>query len=364
MKIEAAVSREGTPCPEIESLDLEEPRAGEVLVRMVACGICHTDLNVHALPRTPKPIVLGHEGAGIVERVGPGVSSLAPGDHVVLSSSWCGQCPSCVRGAHTYCYELMPRNFGGLRPDGTSPLSRNGQIIHARFFGQSSFATYSLADEHCAVKVPKELPLDLLAPLGCGVQTGAGAVLNSFRVRPGDTIAIFGTGGVGLSAVMAAQLVGAARIIAIDVVPARLALAKELGATDTIDATREDPVQAIRAIAPRGVNFSFNTTRLPAVFTQALACLAPLGVAGFVGAPQEPWAPEMFHILSGGRTLRGIIGGDSTPSLFIPMLTDYFRQGRFPLDRLIRHYPFERIADAFRDCAAGVTVKPVLRFSR
>jgi aryl-alcohol dehydrogenase len=371
MKIQAAVSRDATRPPVLEPLDIEEPRAGEILVRMVATGICHTDISVHERDRSPKPIVLGHEGAGIVERVGSGVTRLAPGDPVILSSNSCGECPSCRQNAHSYCYEVMPRNFGGRRPDGSTPLSRDGAPINARFFGQSSFATYSLADERSAVKAPSDLPLEIMGPLACGVMTGAGAVINSLQVRPGQSIAIFGTGAVGLSAVMAAKIVGATRIIAVDVVPARLALAVELGATDAINvsagntsagnASAANAAQIIKELTRYGVDFTFNTTRTPAVFSQALESLAPRGVAGFVGAPFEPWTPDMFQILGGGRTLRGIIGGDSSPGLFIPLLIEYYRQGRLPFDRLIRFYPFEAIAQAFADCEHGTTIKAVLR---
>lgn len=364
MKIQAAISREGVHRPSIETVDLEDPRPGEILVRSVASGICHTDLGVHARPG-PKPIVLGHEGAGIVERVGAGVTKLTPGDHVVMSVNYCGQCPNCLRNAHSYCYEVMPRNFGGLRPDGTSPVSQDGQRVFARFFGQSSFASYVLADERAAVKVPKDLPLEILGPLGCGITTGAGAVINSFKLSAGQSIAVFGSGAVGLSAVMAAKLIGAVRIIAVDVVPERLDLAIELGATDVVNSSASDPVEAIRKITRHGVDFSFNTTRLPAVFTQAVMSLAPQGVAGFVAAPPPgtPWMPDLFHLLSGGRTLRGILGGDSSPQVFIPMLIDYFRQGRMPFDRLIRFYPFADIGQAFEDIETGRTVKPVLRFA-
>jgi aryl-alcohol dehydrogenase len=372
MKIQAAVSRDAARVPEIETLDIEEPRQGEILVRIVATGVCHTDINVHERDRSPKPIVLGHEGAGIVERVGSQVTRLAPGDPVILSANFCGECPSCRQNAHSYCYEVMPRNFGGR--------------INARFFGQSSFATYALADERSAVKAPADLPLEIMGPLACGVMTGAGAVINSLQVRPGQSIAIFGTGAVGLSAVMAAKIVGATRIIAIDVVPARLALALELGATDVIDvsaggasaghaavrdastgntsvgqAATGNAVQLIKELTRHGVDFTFNTTRSPAIFTQAMESLAPRGVAGFVGAPFTPWTPDMFQILSGGRTLRGIIGGDSSPGSFIPLLIEYYRQGRLPFDRLIRFYPFQEIAQAFADCEHGTTVKAVLR---
>jgi aryl-alcohol dehydrogenase len=364
MRIQAAISREGARRPSIETVDLEDPKPGEILVRSVASGICHTDLGVHARPG-PKPIVLGHEGAGIVERVGPGVTQLVPGDHVVMSVNYCGQCPNCLRNAHSYCYDVMPRNFGGLRPDGTSPVSQDGQRVFARFFGQSSFASYVLADAHAAVKVPKDLPLEILGPLGCGITTGAGAVINSFKLAAGQSIAVFGSGAVGLSAVMAAKLVGAVRIVAVDVVPERLDLALELGATDVVNSATTDPVEAIKKLTRYGVDFSFNTTRLPAVFTQAVTSLAPLGVAGFVAAPPPgtPWTPDLFQLLSGGRTLRGILGGDSSPQVFIPMLIDYYRQGRMPFDRLMRFYPFAEIGQAFEDIETGRTVKPVLRFS-
>jgi len=360
MKIDAAVSREGARFPQLESVEIEDPLAGEILVRIVASGICHTDVGVHGRPG-PRPFVLGHEGAGVVERVGAGVTQLAPGDRVVMSVNFCGECPSCKRNAHSYCYEVLPRNFGGLRPDCTSPLSQNGARVFARFFGQSSFATYSLADARCVIKVPDDIPLETLAPLGCGVQTGAGAVIHSLKIGAGDSVAIFGAGSVGLSAVMAARIVGAERIIAVDVIESRLAMAKELGATDMIDARKSDAGKAIRELTRYGVSHSFNTANAPVSYTQALECLAPRGVAGFVAPPRGEWAPDMFHLLSGGRALRGILGGDTTPSLFIPMLIDYYRQGRFPFDRLIKFYPFEQIAQAFEDSDAGKTIKPVLR---
>ena len=362
MKIRAAVSRDATRPPSLETLEIEEPRRGEILVRIVASGICHTDINVHERDRSPKPIVLGHEGAGIVERVGPGVTRLVPGDPVILSVNFCGECPSCRINAHSYCYEVLPRNFGGRRPDGSTPLSQpDGAPINARFFGQSSFATYALADEKSAVKAPADLPLEIMGPLACGVITGAGSVINSLAVRPGQSIAVFGTGAVGLSAVMAAKIVGATRIIAVDVVPSRLELAMELGATDSIDASAGNPAQTIKDRTRYGVDCSFNTTRSPAVFSQAMECLAPRGVAGFVGAPLGAWTPDMFQILSGGRSARGILGGDASPGFFIPLLIEYYRQGRLPFDRLIRFYPFADIAQAFADCEHGTTIKAVLR---
>jgi len=278
-----------------------------------------------------------------------------------LSGSSCGVCRSCRRNYPSYCEEMLARNFGGLRADGSSALSRDGERIHAHFFGQSSFARHVIAGERSAVKVPADVPLEILGPLGCGIVTGAGAVINSLKVGAGDSIAVFGTGGVGLSAIMAARLVGATRIIAIDLVPQRLALARELGATHTLDARQPGTVGAIREIAGQGVDYSFNTTLSAEVFTHSLDCLAMRGTAGFVAAPREEWRPAMFPMLAAGRRLQGIVGGDAAPQLFIPMLIDYYRQGRFPFDRLVRFYPFAQIATAFRDMEHGDCVKPVLR---
>jgi aryl-alcohol dehydrogenase len=365
VRMTAAVSREGERHPRLEAVDLEEPRAGEVLVRIVASGICHTDLRAHAggaVP-TPRPVVLGHEGAGIVERVGASVTSLRPGDPVVLSGSSCGVCPSCKRNLPSYCHQGMPRSFGGSRMDGTTPISQNGVSIHASFFGQSSFAEYALAEERTAVKVPNDVPLEQLGPLGCGVITGAGAVFNALQVGVGTSIAVFGTGGVGLSAVMAARLAGAARIIAIDTNRARLEVARDLGATDTIDATKGDIVPSIRNVLPHGVDYSFNTTTAPEIFTHAIDCLAKRGAAAFVSVPRGEWTPQMFGLLANGRRLQGVVGGDAAPQLFIPMLIDYWRRGRFPFDRLIKTYSFDAIGTAFHDCETGVTVKPVLRMA-
>jgi aryl-alcohol dehydrogenase len=332
---------------------------------MVATGVCHTDVRVHAGmgPGTPRPIVLGHEGAGIVERLGAGVTSLAVGDHVVLSGASCGVCPSCKQNGPIYCNEMMPRNFGGLRMDGTSGLSQDGKLLHAQFFGQSSFSQFTVASERTAVKVTKEVPLDILGPLGCGVITGSGAVISALKVGAGHTIGIFGTGGVGLSAIMAARLIGAKRIIAIDVLPARLALAKELGATDTLNPNEGDVVKAVRQLVPGGLDFTLNTTSIADIYTQQLECLSVRGTGAFVTSPRGDWKPPMFHLLAGGRKLQGIVGGDSAPQAFIPTLIDYYRQGRFPFDRLIRFYPFEEIATAFQDMQRGDTIKPVLRFS-
>jgi aryl-alcohol dehydrogenase len=358
------VSRPEAQAPVLETLELEAPRAGEVLVRIAAAGICHTDLHAHSGRLSPLPIVLGHEGAGSVEALGDGVHGLKTGDAVGLSGSSCGACPSCASGLPSYCDEAMPRNFGGRRMDGSTALATaQGAAIHSHFFGQSSFALYAVVPERTAVRVEDKVPLEVVAPLGCGVITGAGAVIESFRVGVGQSIAIFGVGGVGLSAVMAARLVGAERIVAIDTNLSRLELARELGATDAFAADTEGLVERIRAVTGRGVHFSFNTTTNPGVFTSAIECLAMRGVAGFVTAPRGEWAPHMFRMLAGGRMLRGILGGDAAPQRLIPQLIHYWQQGRFPFDRLLKFYPFEAIGEAFADVAAGRVIKPVLRMA-
>lgn len=360
MKITAALSRQGTPAPLLAEMELEEPRAGEMRVRIVATGICHTDLHAHEGRLAPLPIVLGHEGAGVVEALGEGVSGFAVGDHVVLSGSSCGTCPSCESSRPSYCDTAMPRIFGGGRMDRSMALQLDGEPVHSHFFGQSSFATHAIVPQRTAVRMDKDLPLDMLGPLGCGIITGAGCVLESLALQAGQSLAVFGTGGVGLSAVMAARLAGASRIVAIDLSDDRLALAEDLGATHCLRGDEEDLVAKIRAITGRGVDASVNTTTAPPVFESAMDCLAMRGTAAFVTAPRGDWAPKMFPMLSGGRSLKGVLGGDANPRQFIPMLADFWRQGRFPFDRLLSFYPFADIATAFADARSGKAIKPVL----
>jgi len=364
VKIAAAVSREGTPAPAIEELDLEAPRVDEVRVRIVATGICHTDLHCHSgrgMP-IPRPIVLGHEGAGVVEEIGAGVSDLQVGDHVVLSGGSCGMCHSCRSSKPTYCKDAMRLAFGGQRVDGTSPLSQNGERIAGSFFAQSSFATHAVVPARSAVKVPKDVPLHLLGPLGCGIITGAGSVIEAFKLRPGQSIAVFGVGSVGLAAIMAARLAGGSRIVAVDVDPKRLELAKALGATDTI-VSGEAVDGALREVLPDGFDFSFNTTVVPAVYDAAFNCLGMEGTAGVVTRPIPSWAPDMARLLAGGRKIQGILGGSAAPQLFIPTMIDYWRQGRFPFDKLVTTFDFEDIGHAWEECHAGSAIKPVLMMS-
>ena len=277
MKITAAVIRDPQAPYSIEQLELREPGQGEVLVRIVGVGMCHTDV----LPRIPGigmplPIVCGHEGAGIVQAVGPGVTAVAVGDHVVMSFDSCGACTNCRTGHPAYCETFMLRNLSGLRADLTTPMSADGgEMIAGSWFGQSSFASHSLATERNVVKVDDDLPLEQLGPLGCGLQTGAGSVLVAMKARPGTSIAVFGTGAVGIAAVMAARVAGCTTIIGVDLNDHRLEVARELGATHTFNGADPEVGAQILALTGDGVQYAFDTTGVPGVILTALGCAAP-----------------------------------------------------------------------------------------
>jgi aryl-alcohol dehydrogenase len=348
----------------LSTVEVDEPRANEVLVRIVATGLCHTDVSVRdqQLP-VPLPAVLGHEGAGIVEKVGADVTELKPGDHVVLSVTSCGKCPNCLRGLPSYCQSIMPLNFSGRRPDGSSTIRQNGAHVSGCFFGQSSFAGFAIATERNAIKVPKDIPLDILGPLGCGIQTGAGTVINTLKAQVGSSIAIFGAGAVGLSAVMAAKVTGCTTIVAVDIHENRLALAKELGATHVLNSKQCDAVSEIRKLGG-GVDYSIDTTAVGSVIRQAVECLGMPGRCVIVGV-SAPGAEITLSVDSifFGKSIGGAIEGDSVPRIFIPQLIDLWRQGRFPFDRLVRFYDLAEINQAAADSASGVTLKPILRIA-
>ena len=365
MTIRAAILRDTTLSMPIETVTLEDPRPDEVLVRVVATGICHTDIKMALVPGlVPRPIVLGHEGAGVVEKVGSAVRKVAPGDHVVMTFDSCGLCPTCTRGMPAYCYEVKPRTFDGARMDGSTPFRCEGiETLHGKYFGQSSFATKALAYERNVVKVRKDAPLELLGPLGCGIQTGAGAVLNSLKVTAGSSFVVFGTGAVGLSAIMAARVAGASTIIACEVNASRRAMAAEVGATHVLDPAVDDVPARIREITGDGVDFSLDTSAVTVAMQQAIGALRPLGTCGILAnkGPAHELPIPVLPLMLGGRTVRGLLQGDSVPDLFIPMLVDLFMAGRFPLDKLVTFYPFEEIDRALADNDSGAAIKPVVR---
>ncbi|SER88387.1 aryl-alcohol dehydrogenase [Azotobacter beijerinckii] len=365
-QIQAAVLREAGKALQIEEAWLEAPRPTEVRVRVVASGVCHTDMVVRdQLFPTPLPLILGHEGAGVVEAVGSAVTMVSPGDHVVMTYMSCGLCLPCETGHPAHCSNMHPLNFGGGRLDGsTSSCScGSGQPIHDHFFGQSSFSTYVIANERNVVKVPKEAPLELLGPLGCGIQTGAGSVLNALKVEAGSSFAAFGAGAVGLAAVMAAKVAGATTIIAVDVTPSRLELAMELGATHVINSREQDPVERVRAITGSGVNYSLECSGRAEVLRQAIDALTILGTCGIVGATKvgTEVAFNINDVMIPGKRIQGIVQGDVVAHAFIPTLVNLYLQGRFPFDKLCRFYRFDEVNQAMADSESGVTIKPILR---
>ena len=362
----AAVVESGGAPFTLSDIELDEPGPHEALVRMVATGLCHTDLGVASggLP-FPLPGVLGHEGAGVVEAVGPAVTGVAPGDHVVLSFTSCGDCRNCDGGHPAYCAGWLPLNLlGGRRADGTSTISRDGEPLGGHFFGQSSFAERALVDERSLVKVDQDVPLESIAPLGCGVQTGVGAVWNVLKPVTGSTIVVLGAGAVGLSAVMAAALTPATTIVAVDRFGERLTLARELGATHTVNAAEEDLGEALVALTGgQGADGIVETTGNVTVLRQGVDALGARGTVVVVGAP--PFGTEVsldVNGLLGGKRVVGLTLGDAETQSFIPALVRLVKEGRLPLHRLISTYPFADIDQAVRDMRAGKAIKPVLTF--
>jgi aryl-alcohol dehydrogenase len=360
LSMRAAVVREAGGPFVLEALRLEAPRADEVLVRIAGVGVCHTDLICRdQVYPVPFPVVLGHEGSGVVEAVGEAVDDIRVGDHVVLSFNACGSCRNCLRGMPSRCLAIFESNFACMRSDGSSALSCGVERVHGHFFAQSSFASHALARRRSVVKIRDDVPLALMGPLGCGIQSGAGAVLNNLQPPAGSSLAVFGCGAVGLSAVMAAVVAGCTDIVAIDPNPLRRQLALELGAHRQIDPASNDPVVCLQQGG--GVDSSVECTGLPQVMRQAVDALNVTGTCALIGAapPGTEVTLDMNSIMF-GRTVRGVIEGDAVPAIFIPTLVELYRQGRFPIDRLVRFYPLDDIQQAVADAEQGLVVKAVL----
>jgi aryl-alcohol dehydrogenase len=362
MKIKAAVLYELSGPFIIEELELDDPRDDEVLVRVAGTGLCNTDLAFRdgSLP-AEFPVVLGHEGAGVVEKVGKRVAKVQPGDHVVMTFYYCGRCIQCKKGEPVRCELFMPGVFPGKRFDGTPTITKNGEAINAVFFTQSSFASHALANELNVVKVDKDVPLENLGPLGCGIQTGAGGVLNSLKAEPGSSIAVFGTGSVGMSAILAAVLSGCTTIIAVDIMDERLGKARELGATHTVNSAQSDPIEAINKIKPNGLDYSLDCTGIPAVINKAVNSIRDGGTCGLIGLPGEDNVAHLeIHTLL-HRTVYGVTEGDSIPDVFIPKLIELYKAGKFPIDKLITYYKLEDINQAVEDSRSGKALKAILK---
>jgi len=364
MKIKAAVIHEKNGPYLFEEVELATPNQDELLVKIVASGICHTDEFGRSMGiPIALPLVLGHEGAGIVEEVGANVKGFEVGDHVAFSYAYCGHCPTCASGEPYYCEHFNEINFGGVAGDGETKISQNGKPV-SMFFGQSSFATHSIVNQDSVVKVDKDVDLTLVAPLGCGVQTGAGTVINALKPRVSSTIAIFGCGAVGLSAIMAAKIARCSKIVAVGGNAKSLELAKELGATHTVNRKEvSDIVEEIKKITDgKGVNYSIDTSGNGPFIQTAIKSLA---YHGQLAALAPDGVLEKFNIgedvLVNMRSIHGICEGNSVAQVFIPEMIDLYKRGQFPLDKLVTVYDFEDIEKAVEDSNQGKVIKAVLK---
>jgi aryl-alcohol dehydrogenase len=367
MKIRALVVKEKDAPFEEREIDLGEPGRGEALVRIVASGVCHTDAITRAgdMPM-PFPAVLGHEGAGVVEKIGAGVTQVVPGDKVIIGWPSCGECRNCLDGQPRYCLRtgdalVSGRRFkGDLR--GETAYSTDGQPINGHFFGQSSFATYSIVSADAVVKVADQAPLELLGPLACGLATGAGAVLNEARPRLGDSLLIVGVGAVGLGAIMAARNSGVTRIIAADIHDNRLELARELGATHTLNSRATDLVDGVRNITGSTVDFAFDCTGVIPVIETLAETVGMLGTLVLIGGAPAGARFSLDHLRTlWGKRVVGVLGGGGRSGQLILALVDLHQQGRFPFDRLVKYYELGEIDQALADSNSGQVIKPILR---
>lgn len=346
----------------IESVDIDDPREREVLVRTVASGVCHSDLHfVDGLYMWPTPAILGHEAAGVVEKVGKQVTYVKPGDHVIACLSvFCGYCPECMSGHPNLCSNKSATQ----RAASDKPRLASGGKPVNQFADLSSYAEKMLVHENALVKIREDFPLDRAALIGCGVITGVGAAINTAKVTPGSTVAVFGAGGVGLAVIQGARIAGARKIIAVDKFEAKLALAKRLGATDTVDASHADPVEAIRSMTGGGADFAFEAIGLKKVAEQAYECLAPGGTATIVGMVPLGQKVEVdgFSLLFEKR-IQGCFMGSNRFRIDMPRLIEFYEQGRLNLDDMIsKRGKLEDVNEAFRAMKAGEVARTVLMF--
>jgi S-(hydroxymethyl)glutathione dehydrogenase / alcohol dehydrogenase len=366
MKVHAAVLNAVDAPLEIADLDLDPPRAGEVLVRIAASGVCHSDVSTaNGTVGTRLPAVLGHEGAGIVEAVGPAVATIAVGDHVVLSwNPSCGACEECLRGLPHLCTAAWDAMFAGGLMDRTPRLHRDGRdIYHYSFI--SSFAERAVVPARSCVRIDPAIPLDIAALVGCAVTTGIGVVWNTAGVRPGERVAVFGCGGVGLSAVLGAIAVGAAPIIAVDRRSDKLAVAVSLGATGAVlwDADAQTTAEAVARASDGGVDYAIDAVGRPEVLQAAFLSTRRRGAAVAVGIPRQDDVVTLpaLTLPRMERRVLGSIYGSARPERDFPLILDLFMRGRLPLDRLISHrLPLDGIGEAFHLVRTGAAVRAVI----
>jgi aryl-alcohol dehydrogenase len=345
----------------LDEVELEGPRADEVLVRIVATGLCHTDITMKGfLPPEMFPNVFGHEGAGVVEEIGADVTGLEVGDHVVLSFRSCRACPTCTSGHVGYCESSLLINYMGMRLDGSTTYSRDGAPVFGSFFGQSSLSQHAIAYADNCVVVDRSLDLTRLAPYGCGFQTGAGTVLNVLQPRPEDSLVVYGVGAVGLAALAAAQHAGVGTLVAVDPLSSRREIAARYGATG-LDPTGEPSiVDRVRELTGGGASYGIDTTAIPAVVKQAQQSLAPRGTLVALGLGAEEYPIDAIDLLQNGKTVRSSVEGDADPQEMVPRLIAMNAAGQFDVDDLVTTYPFTEINTAVDEVLAGKVVKPVL----
>ncbi|MGW0178907.1 NAD(P)-dependent alcohol dehydrogenase [Nocardia sp. NPDC003345] len=360
MRTTAVLSREASAPFSVEPIELDAPRDDEILVRVVAAGICHTDLVNRALGKADRPILLGHEGAGVVETVGAAVTSVAPGDHVVLTFRRCGACPNCAAGRPAYCRNSTALNHFGRRADKSVRITAGGAPVRDGFFGQSSFAGYALATEDNTVVVDPAVDPAVAAAFGCGFQTGAGAVLNVLRPAAGSWLAVYGAGAVGSAALLAARTIPGVRTVVVETAGARRDLARELGADAVVDPGEGDTVTAIRDLTGGGPAHAVDTTGVAAVLGAAFAALDIGGTVVAVGLGAGVPPIDVREMVLQGKSVRGCLEGDAEPKAFIPHLLDLYGRGLLPVDRLVTRFPHTDIAAALAAQRAGTVIKPVL----
>ncbi|TAK20611.1 MAG: Zn-dependent alcohol dehydrogenase [Chloroflexota bacterium] len=367
--MKAAVLYEAHKPLVIEDVTIDGPRDGEVLARVVATGACHSDYHVmdgswHG-SNFPMPVVLGHEAAGIVEKVGPGVTSVKPGDHVIMSfAPSCGRCKRCSGGQPHLCQSMSGGR--GTMYDGSRRIRRGNDLLYHFGGGMSSFAELSLLHESQAVKVRKDIQLDRAALIGCAIMTGVGAVLNTARVEPGATMAVFGTGGVGLSVVQGGVLANASRIIAVDLKANKLAYAREMGATDTINASDADPVDAIKEITGgQGVDYAFDAIGFASVSRQCYDVTRRGGTTVVVGmAPTGQEIPIPATIPGEEKIVKGCFYGSTRPQIDFPRLVDFYLAGKLKIDQMLtRRYKFDEINESFDALHRGDNARGVIMLS-
>ncbi len=369
MKIQAAVLERTNGPHHVVELDLAEPREHEVLVRLHASGVCHSDYNaIDGTAETRCPAVLGHEGAGVVEAVGPRVTRVRVGDHVALSwAPSCGECEECLRALHHLCTTAWPAMGEGGLMDGTPRLSRDGEpVYHYSFI--SSFAEATVVPERSCVPIPHDVPFEIAGLVGCAISTGIGAVWRTAGVRPGERVAIVGCGGVGLSALLGAVAAGASAIVAVDTVQGKLDVARELGATDAVlwAGSAQATAEAVIEASGGGVDYAIEATGRPEAMNAAFLSTRRRGAAVLIGIPRED-AVVTLPALSIPRLERRVLGslyGSSYPERDFPLTLDLYRRGRLPLDKLISHrLPLDRIGDAFDHLHKGDAARVVLELA-